>query len=72
MKWKRKESTPVAVTQLRGAEIHPFGALRGVVPLDTVGFQSTHPVGGGTRPGQFFYGGAKISIHPPRGGWDIL
>ncbi len=29
MKWKRKESTPVAVTQLRGGEMHPFGALRG-------------------------------------------
>ena len=28
MKRKRKESTPVAVTQLRGGETHPFGALR--------------------------------------------
>lgn len=35
MKWKRKESTPVAVTQLRGAEIHPFGALRGYRALGT-------------------------------------
>ena len=35
MKWKRKESTPVAVTQLRGAEIHPFGALRDYRALGT-------------------------------------
>ena len=33
MKWKRKESTPVAVTQLRGGESHPFGALRGFTAL---------------------------------------
>ena len=34
-------------------------------------FQSTHPVGGGTlfSCGLLFVGG--ISIHPPRGGWDI-
>ena len=33
MKWKRKENVPVAVTQLRSGEIHPFGALRSFVPL---------------------------------------
>ena len=33
MKRKRKESTPVAVTQLRGGETHPFGALRGFSAL---------------------------------------
>ena len=33
MKWKRKENTPVAVTQLRGGENHPFGALRSFTPL---------------------------------------
>ena len=33
MKWKRKDSTPVAVTQLRGGETHPFGALRGFSAL---------------------------------------
>ena len=33
MKWKRKDSTPVAVTQLRGGENHPFGALRGITAL---------------------------------------
>ncbi len=36
MKWKRKEKpTPVAVCQLRDAQVHPFGALRGYVPLGT-------------------------------------
>ena len=34
MKWKRKETGPVAaVTQLRSGEVHPFGALRSFVPL---------------------------------------
>ena len=34
MKWKRKEKLPVtAVTQLRSGEAHPFGVLRGFVPL---------------------------------------
>ncbi|MBR6596127.1 MAG: serine/threonine protein phosphatase [Oscillospiraceae bacterium] len=33
MKWKRKDSTPVAVTQLRSGEAHPFGALRGFSAL---------------------------------------
>ena len=33
MKWKRKDSAPVAVTQLRGGETHPFGALRGFSAL---------------------------------------
>lgn len=33
MKWKRKENVPVAVTQLRSGENHPFGALRSFVPL---------------------------------------
>ena len=34
MKWKRKEKTPVAaVCQLRDGQTHPFGALRGYVPL---------------------------------------
>ncbi len=35
MKKKRKEGGPVAVCQLRSAERHPFGALRGFVPLGT-------------------------------------
>ena len=33
MRWKKKEQMPVAVTQLRSGESHPFGALRGFVPL---------------------------------------
>ena len=34
MKWKRKEKTGVsAVCQLRDGRAHPFGALRGYVPL---------------------------------------
>lgn len=34
MKWKRKEKNSVAaVCQLRDGQIHPFGALRGYVPL---------------------------------------
>ena len=35
MKKKRKESGPVAVCQLRSADVHPFGALRSFVPLGT-------------------------------------
>ena len=35
-------------------------------------FQSTHPVGGGTHgPGQLPLR-SLISIHPPRGGWDLI
>ena len=36
-KWsrKKKEGTPVAVCQLRSGQTHPFGALRGFVPLGT-------------------------------------
>ena len=34
MKWKRKEKNNIAaVCQLRDGQIHPFGALRGYVPL---------------------------------------
>ena len=33
MKRKRKDSTPVAVTQLRGGETHPFGTLQGYTSL---------------------------------------
>ena len=34
MKWKRKETNNVtAICQLRDGQIHPFGALRGYVPL---------------------------------------
>ena len=33
MKRKRKERVPVAVTQLRSGETHPFGALRGYTSL---------------------------------------
>ena len=34
MKWKRKEKNNVtAVCQLRDGQVHPFGALRGYVPL---------------------------------------
>ena len=34
MKWKRKEKNSVAaVCQLRDGQAHPFGALRGYVPL---------------------------------------
>ena len=28
MKWKRKDTTPVAVCQLRSGQTHPFGALQ--------------------------------------------
>ena len=36
MNWKRKEKNGVAaVTQLRDGSVHPFGALRGYVPLGT-------------------------------------
>ena len=36
MKWKRKETAPMAaVCQLRGADMHPFGALRSFIPLGT-------------------------------------
>lgn len=36
MKWKRKQSSPVtALCQLRDGSTHPFGALRGYVPLGT-------------------------------------
>ena len=35
MSWKRKEKNGVtAVTQLRDGSVHPFGAIRGYVPLD--------------------------------------
>ena len=33
MKWKRKEKPLAAVCQIRSGEVHPFGALRGFVPL---------------------------------------
>ena len=33
MKWKRKEKPLAAVCQVRSGEVHPFGALRGFVPL---------------------------------------
>ena len=33
MKWKRKDTTPVAVCQLRSGQTHPFGALQSFVPL---------------------------------------
>ena len=33
-------------------------------------FQSTHPVGGGTGTNTLFCCVLRISIHPPRGGWD--
>ena len=32
---KRKQGAPVAVCQLRGGQTHPFGALKGFVPLGT-------------------------------------
>ena len=36
MKWKKKEANGVsAVCQLRSGQSHPFGALRGYVPLNT-------------------------------------
>ena len=35
-----------------------------------VGFQSTHPVGGGTSGSSLQGRVGVISIHPPRGGWD--
>ena len=34
-------------------------------------FQSTHPVGGGTVGLAVFGVSLDISIHPPRGGWDL-
>ena len=43
-----------------------FETLRAVVDE----FQSTHPVGGGTRQGEEGRQVLPISIHPPRGGWD--
>ena len=33
-------------------------------------FQSTHPVRGGTSRALSGFGAARISIHPPREGWD--
>ena len=33
MKGKKKQSTPLAVCQLRGGQTHPFGALQSFVPL---------------------------------------
>ena len=35
MKWKKKESGPVAVCQLRSANSHPFGALHSYVSMGT-------------------------------------
>ena len=36
MNWRKKEKNGVAaVTQLRSGQVHPFGALRGYVPLGT-------------------------------------
>ena len=35
MKWKRKEKPVATVCQLRSADVHPFGALRGYTPLGT-------------------------------------
>ena len=34
-------------------------------------FQSTHPARGGTAEGHLTAADAKISIHPPREGWDL-
>ena len=34
-------------------------------------FQSTHPVGGGTAAAESTREYRTISIHPPRGGWDL-
>ena len=42
-----------------------------ILSLGQYVFQSTHPVGGGTRLEEGFYQTGRISIHPPRGGWDI-
>ena len=39
---------------------------------DGAGFQSTHPVRGGTLIGHVGGDHADISIHPPREGWDRL
>ena len=36
-----------------------------------VKFQSTHPVWGGTAAKQAVVPGGRISIHPPRVGWDM-
>ena len=33
-------------------------------------FQSTHPVWGGTDNSSFLFKATRISIHPPRVGWD--
>ena len=53
---------------------HPVGGgtTLGSTALDGVGFQSTHPVGGGTVGGDLIKQHALISIHPPRGGWDLF
>ena len=39
--------------------------------MEPLPFQSTHPVRGGTCPGEMERGQIIISIHPPREGWDF-
>ena len=47
------------------------GPIRGQRLTSTFPFQSTHPVGGGTEELWWVGDYSDISIHPPRGGWDI-
>ena len=51
---------------------HPVrgGTLIGISQPPYVQFQSTHPVRGGTNTTPYLAPFLKISIHPPRAGWD--
>ncbi len=53
---------------------HPvWGGTNRDYPLtDRTRFQSTHPVWGGTHPNTTYEESRKISIHPPRVGWDWM
>ena len=46
------------------------GPLTIIIPWEGVAFQSTHPVWGGTPRRHRPSGNRRISIHPPRVGWD--
>ena len=50
----------------------PWGVGRGTVGISAAlaVFQSTHPVGGWDKNAQLRLAHQRISIHPPRGGWD--
>ena len=46
------------------------GLQAGIIDLQAAQFQSTHPVWGGTLSQMLFSPSHRISIHPPRVGWD--